>query len=103
DVDLCRPSRLQASRGARRCQCSPPAHALRPRVPRGLRALTAPAPARVVSACVMAGSRGALLRLSQCTGRAYIDGMSPLRARVEKGRLVLDEPTTVPEGTVIDL
>jgi hypothetical protein len=29
--------------------------------------------------------------------------MSPLRARVEKGRLVLDEPTTVPEGTVISL
>jgi hypothetical protein len=29
--------------------------------------------------------------------------VSPLRARVEKGRLVLDEPTTLPEGTVIDL
>jgi hypothetical protein len=29
--------------------------------------------------------------------------MSPLRAPVEKGRLVLDEPTTLPEGTVIDL
>jgi hypothetical protein len=29
--------------------------------------------------------------------------MSPLRARVEKGRLVLDEATTLPEGTVIDL
>jgi len=29
--------------------------------------------------------------------------MSPLRARVEKGRLLLDEPTTLPEGTVIDL
>jgi hypothetical protein len=29
--------------------------------------------------------------------------MSPLRARVEKGRLVLNEPTTLPEGTVIDL
>ena len=28
--------------------------------------------------------------------------MSPLRARVEKGRLVLDEPTTLPEGTVAD-
>src|SRR5688572_1752029 len=25
------------------------------------------------------------------------------RARVEKGRLVLDEPTTLPDGTVIDL
>src|SRR5712691_8779830 len=51
----------------------------------------------------MAGSPGASLRLSQCTGKAYIDGMSPLRARVEKGRLVLDEPTTLPEGTVIEL
>jgi hypothetical protein len=29
--------------------------------------------------------------------------MSPLRARVEKGRLVLDEPTTLPEGTVVNL
>jgi len=29
--------------------------------------------------------------------------MGPLRARVEKGRLVLDEPTTLPEGTVISL
>ena len=29
--------------------------------------------------------------------------MSPVRARVEKGRLVLDEPTTLPEGTVVDL
>ena len=29
--------------------------------------------------------------------------MSPLRARVENGRLVLDEPTTLPEGTTIDL
>jgi hypothetical protein len=29
--------------------------------------------------------------------------MSPIQARVEKGRLVLDEPTTLPEGTVVDL
>ena len=29
--------------------------------------------------------------------------MSRLRAQVEKGRLVLDEPTTLPEGTVLDL
>ena len=29
--------------------------------------------------------------------------MSPLRARIEKGRLVLDKPTTLPEGTVVDL
>ena len=29
--------------------------------------------------------------------------MSPVRARVEKGRLVVNEPTTLPEGTVVDL
>ena len=29
--------------------------------------------------------------------------MGPLRARVEKGRLVLEEPTTLPEGMVLDL
>ena len=29
--------------------------------------------------------------------------MGPLRARVEKGRLVLDEPTSLPDGTVVDL
>jgi hypothetical protein len=29
--------------------------------------------------------------------------MSRLRARVEKGRIVLNEPTTLPEGMVIDL
>jgi hypothetical protein len=26
-----------------------------------------------------------------------------LRARVENGRLILDEPTSLPEGTVVDL
>ena len=29
--------------------------------------------------------------------------MNPLRARVRSGRLVLDEPTSLPEGTVLDL
>lgn len=29
--------------------------------------------------------------------------MNQLRARVEKGRIVLDEPTALPEGTVLDL
>lgn len=29
--------------------------------------------------------------------------MSDLRARVENGRLILDEPTALPEGTVLDL
>ncbi len=29
--------------------------------------------------------------------------METLRARVKKGRLVLDEPTALPEGTLIEL
>lgn len=29
--------------------------------------------------------------------------MTRLRARVEKGRLVLDEPTTLPDGIVVEL
>lgn len=29
--------------------------------------------------------------------------MSNLRAHVENGRLVLDEPTSLPDGTVLDL
>jgi hypothetical protein len=29
--------------------------------------------------------------------------MTGLRARVEKGRLILDEPTALPEGTVVHL
>jgi hypothetical protein len=29
--------------------------------------------------------------------------MSSLRARVQNGRLVLDEPTGLPDGTVVDL
>ena len=29
--------------------------------------------------------------------------MNPLRARVEKGRLILNEPTTLPDGMVVDL
>ena len=29
--------------------------------------------------------------------------MDRLRARVKNGRLVLDEPTTLPDGTVVDL
>ena len=31
-----------------------------------------------------------------------VASMSGLRARVEKGRLVLDEPTALPEGTADD-
>ena len=29
--------------------------------------------------------------------------MSPFRARVRNGRLVLDEPTDLPEGSILDL
>lgn len=29
--------------------------------------------------------------------------MRSLRARVSNGRLVIDEPTTLPEGTILDL
>ena len=29
--------------------------------------------------------------------------MSPLRARVKNGRLILDEPTALPDGTTLDL
>lgn len=34
---------------------------------------------------------------------SHISHMSPLRARVQRGRLVLDEATTLPEGTVVEL
>lgn len=37
------------------------------------------------------------------TGTRYAEYMSQLQARVENGRLVLDEPTNLPEGTVINL
>ena len=29
--------------------------------------------------------------------------MSGVRARVENGRLIVDEPTSLPEGTILDL
>jgi len=29
--------------------------------------------------------------------------MSPLRARVKDGRIILDEPTSLPDGTTLDL
>ena len=35
--------------------------------------------------------------------KATLRLMSPLRARVRNGRLVLDEPTDLPEGTEVDL
>jgi hypothetical protein len=42
-------------------------------------------------------------RLQQGRRSPYSDHMSPLRARVENGRIVLDEPTSLPNGTTIDL
>lgn len=35
--------------------------------------------------------------------RATISRMTAIRARVHNGRLQLDEPTALPEGTVLDL
>jgi hypothetical protein len=35
--------------------------------------------------------------------QSVVRPMSGLRARVEKGRLILDEPTTLPDGTMVDL
>lgn len=51
----------------------------------------------------LTGCDGQLERLREMAGKPYSNRMSPLRARVEKGRLVLDEPTALPEGTVVDL
>jgi hypothetical protein len=41
--------------------------------------------------------------LVPCLAASYSRPVNPLRARVENGRLVLDEPTTLPDGTVVDL
>jgi hypothetical protein len=41
--------------------------------------------------------------LAGLLGKSYSSRMSPLRAHVEKGRLVLNEPTSLPDGTVVDL
>jgi hypothetical protein len=35
--------------------------------------------------------------------RGSMERMGPIRARVKNGRLILDEPTELPEGTVLDL
>ena len=42
------------------------------------------------------GGRGAL-------GALHLEAMQPLRAHVHNGRLVLDEPTDLPEGEVVEL
>lgn len=37
------------------------------------------------------------------SGFFYISFMGPLQARVKNGRIQLDEPTTLPDGTVVNL
>lgn len=49
------------------------------------------------------GVRHAAGALAARSPNPYSSNMSPLRARVEKGHIILNEPTTLPEGTVIDL
>lgn len=39
----------------------------------------------------------------KCSRRSILTGVSALYARVENGRLKLDEPTDLPEGTVVPL
>jgi hypothetical protein len=36
-------------------------------------------------------------------GKATLEPMQPFRARVQNGRLVLDEPTDLPEGKLVEL
>jgi hypothetical protein len=50
-----------------------------------------------------AGGQVRPIRVATPGGSSYSGLMSPLRARVENGRIVLDEPTTLRDGTVIDL
>jgi hypothetical protein len=47
--------------------------------------------------------RSARSTLAGSRAKSYSTRMSPLRARVENGRLLLDEPTDLPDGTVLDL
>jgi hypothetical protein len=48
----------------------------------------------------LAGVASAPEVLSASLESRQVVGMSPLRARVENERLVLDEPITLPEGTI---
>lgn len=41
--------------------------------------------------------------LARIAGWPYSEVMTPLKARVQSGRPLLDEPTELPEGTVVDL
>lgn len=43
------------------------------------------------------------LAVATVRGSPYSDNMSPLKAHVRNGRIVLDEPTTLPDGTMLDL
>lgn len=43
------------------------------------------------------------LPVARLCGSPYSCNMSPLKAQVRNGRIVLDEPTTLPDGTEIDL
>ena len=49
--------------------------------------------------CVVRGRTGAGPRSPRC----YPFGMLTVRARVKNGRLVLDEPTDLPEGAEVEL
>jgi hypothetical protein len=40
--------------------------------------------------------------LAEPVDRCYLPGVT-LKARVQKGRLVVDEPTDLPDGTVVEL
>ena len=44
-----------------------------------------------------------IARLPICLLTPYSGDMTPLRARVQDGRLRLDHPTELPEGTELDL
>lgn len=66
----------------------------RPRAQRGV--LRAPHSALESLGNAGGGGRGAL-------GALHLEAMQPLRAHVHNGRLVLDEPTDLPEGEVVEL
>lgn len=54
-------------------------------------------------AAVSLGARPYPFSRAACHGGRTVNDMSPLRARVENGRLHLDEPTELPEGTELEL
>jgi hypothetical protein len=44
-----------------------------------------------------------VVSLPDLTGSAYTSSMRAIRAKVFNGRIVVDEPTTLPDGTILDL